>query len=277
MSVTENLSTPVEIDTALAELHVTAQKLRSNLDGNSHTLLGMAGAEYHYRGRKRVTDMKLTDAIEAIAQRLANPTDEYQLGLGRGFCTMDDARKALAKRDAIFAEIAANDAAIHQLSAKYTGWSRFFVVTSSPGHIHSSMYCSTCYDTTTYGWLPNLSGQTEAEAVAFGGSNLCTVCFPSAPSDYVGGKLSQADAEKLAKGEKLVTAEEKRAIKAEAKRQKELAKVPRAEALAHKVNELFDAFDTDTSAAYRATYPGERFGKGYDNAYSAYSDTVEGR
>jgi hypothetical protein len=72
------------------------------------------------------------------------------------------------------------------------------LVTSSNGHVHSSMYCSTCRPTTTYGWLPELSGKTEADAVDELGPNLCSVCFPTAPTDWVGGKITKSQAEKRA-------------------------------------------------------------------------------
>jgi hypothetical protein len=59
----------------------------------------------------------------------------------------------------------------------YTGWTRFFLVK----HIHSSMSCSSFRPTTRVGWLPNVSGLTEAEAVKEHGATLCTICYPSAP------------------------------------------------------------------------------------------------
>lgn len=59
----------------------------------------------------------------------------------------------------------------------YEGWSRFFLVK----HIHSNQYCSSFRPTTRVGWLPNVSGLTEAEAVKEHGATLCTICFPSAP------------------------------------------------------------------------------------------------
>lgn len=62
-------------------------------------------------------------------------------------------------------------------------WSRFFLVTNGNGHVHSSMSCSTCYPTTTYAWLPELSGKSESEAVEEWGERMCTTCFPSAPVD----------------------------------------------------------------------------------------------
>lgn len=42
--------------------------------------------------------------------------------------------------------------------------------------------------TTKVGWLPEVSGLTEAEAVAEYGAILCTICFPSAPVEWTRGK-----------------------------------------------------------------------------------------
>ena len=62
--------------------------------------------------------------------------------------------------------------------ALYKGWTRFFLVQ----HIHSSQHCSSFRPRTRIGWLPDVSGLTEAEAVAAHGEALCTICFPSAPT-----------------------------------------------------------------------------------------------
>lgn len=75
----------------------------------------------------------------------------------------------------------------------YDGWSRFFLVVNNNGHIHSSQYCSTCYDTTHFNWLPALSGLTEADAVEAHGAILCTVCFPSAPVEWTNGERKVDD------------------------------------------------------------------------------------
>lgn len=77
----------------------------------------------------------------------------------------------------------------------YTGWSRFFLVTSSQGHIHSSTGCSTCLPTTRFGWLPSVSGLTEKEAVEQHGERLCSVCFPSAPVQWTEGHWAKKKAE----------------------------------------------------------------------------------
>jgi hypothetical protein len=208
--------TPKETDMALSALWRELYAIWQRIDYNTSDLLRIAGAKYYYRGRQRVTDMKLADAIE-IATATASAVAEYkathQVTESDGWVRTDwDEWKgrvapyeadrpgeALAKREALLAERFEKQAEIDKLEATYTGWSRFFLVTSSAGHVHSSMHCSTCYPTTTYGWMPELSGKTEAEAVDELGPTLCTVCFPSAPVDWTAGKkLTRAQAEKRA-------------------------------------------------------------------------------
>ena len=63
-------------------------------------------------------------------------------------------------------------------------WSRYYLVTSSDGHIHSSTQCSTCnkgHEPTGFALVPYLSGSSSEDAVADLGSALCSVCFPDAP------------------------------------------------------------------------------------------------
>jgi hypothetical protein len=69
------------------------------------------------------------------------------------------------------------DAAWAYDADNYGGWNRFFLVQ----HIHSNQHCSSFRPTTRVGWLPDVSGLTEAEAVAEHGATLCTICFPTAP------------------------------------------------------------------------------------------------
>jgi hypothetical protein len=69
----------------------------------------------------------------------------------------------------------------------YTGWSRFWLVTNSNGHIHRDRSCSTCRPSTEYAFLPELSGLDEKAAVDAYGTRLCSVCFPSAPVEWTVG------------------------------------------------------------------------------------------
>jgi len=98
--------------------------------------------------------------------------------------------EAVAKRDDTLAALSA-------VEAEFKGWSRFFLVQASNGHIHKSLWCSTCFPTTQYAWLPALSGLTEAEAVAEYGGILCSICFPSAPVEWTTG-TNKKDAERKA-------------------------------------------------------------------------------
>lgn len=80
----------------------------------------------------------------------------------------------------------------------YKGWSRFFLVQNTNGHIHSNMDCWTCFYNTQYAWLTELSGLTEAEAVEEFGGILCSVCFPSAPVEWTTGTNKRTADEKAA-------------------------------------------------------------------------------
>jgi len=111
---------------------------------------------------------------------------------------IDRANETLADVDRQTAQLAEEAAPLNaEFDAKR--WSRFFLVQG--GHIHSSMSCSSCNkmgQLTRFGWLPELSGLTEADAVAAHGAILCTVCFPSAPVEWTNGHEEAAAAKRAA-------------------------------------------------------------------------------
>ena len=189
-----NLTTPAEIDTAISAKLDEMAKAAHTVACKQTTCLHMAGARYYYRGRQRVTDMTEAECREILA---AN-AEVRNLGAGK------TGAEAIAQLDAAQAAYAALAAENKALQALYTGWSRFMVVTSSNGHIHSSMHCSTCRWTTTFGWMPHLSGKTQAEAIEFFGQAaecLCSVCFPDAPVARMDGNLTAKQRTALLAGE----------------------------------------------------------------------------
>lgn len=217
--------TPRQTDEKLAEFYHALYRAQDRFASTNISLLHAAGAKFSYqrrgRGHVRVADMKVTEALEivqALAEYVATYEAEHGYTEARDYGEYhgtnwdawsppyslavhehDNPARVLAQRAEYQAEIARLNGEIDDLEATYTGWSRFFLVTSSAGHIHSSMNCSTCYPTTRYGWLPEFSGRTEEEAVAELGPTLCSVCFKSAPLDWTEGKkLTKAQAAKLA-------------------------------------------------------------------------------
>ena len=97
-------------------------------------------------------------------------------GLAEQVARYEDAVSGLA--DALLA--------VSEAEAEYESrpWARYWLVTSSDGHIHASTRCCTCNKgkhATGFALVPYLSGSTPADAVADLGPALCSVCFPEAP------------------------------------------------------------------------------------------------
>lgn len=111
--------------------------------------------------------------------------------------------KSIARHEAKIAELQAEIAVISWEAVPFNQeydrrpWTRAWIVTSSEGHVHNTMDCSTCNkvyrkqdgsysDPTEFGWLPQVSGLDEAEIVDLAGEAACTVCYPSAPVESLG-------------------------------------------------------------------------------------------
>lgn len=195
-------------DEAVAELYTQLAAARLARKGKEDTLMSLAGFKQHYFGHqahsrawarekagdrygKYMVRVTLEDALAAVDELGA---DHYDLRVGK---SVGEAKADLVEADR---QIKTIRDAIDEKERAYTGWARFFLVTSSAGHVHSSMSCSTCRPTTVYGWLPNLSGRGEKEAVDELGPALCSVCFPSAPVEWQGGTLSTGQAADILAG-----------------------------------------------------------------------------
>lgn len=188
--------TPVEIDTALAEVY-----------------------ERGYRAQRETARQRhyLTDYEEGLAKFEAGDLSYRTYTAAKVAETRERYEAALAAEQAVWAEA-------EPFEAEYVRrgrWTRAFLVVTegSGGHVHSSMHCSTCYPTTEYAWLPELSGSDEAAIVAAAASDACTICYPTAPVETAGPRTAFSKAERK-------TAEEKAARRAEldAKRAAKAAK-----------------------------------------------------
>lgn len=180
-TTTQNLTTmsPQEFDEELATIYTAHAKNRARLDSAMGTLHRAAGDRMQGYGRR--AHWGLTDAeAEQKATERAND-DSAMLHI------RNDAERALDRLQEAHEAVAATSTQIEERDDVFRargGWSRFFLVENTNGHIHSSMHCSTCRPTTQFSWLPTVSGKTEEDAVNEHGPMLCTICFSSAPLEW---------------------------------------------------------------------------------------------
>ena len=149
-------------------------------------------------GSRLTTEARIASTVNAIhsyAEERPARGQSYRLTLDEAIASGPrnayDARQFeyhVERLSTLRPELAELTAGIDELDSIFRsvgGWSRFFLVPG--GHVHSAMDCSTCNNgktATKFGWLPTLSGKTEADAVAEHGALLCTVCYPSAPVEW---------------------------------------------------------------------------------------------
>jgi hypothetical protein len=148
---------PSQVDVALAEIYERAYIAQ------------------HEVNRQRRYVKQLTESIDPANHYFHEPRVERNTArLAEQQVVLD---AALAVLRSIWAETAPYDAEFDRRG----GWTRAWKVLNSNGHIHRSMDCGTCYPTTEFGWLPQVSGSTEDEIVTLAGEGACTICYPSAP------------------------------------------------------------------------------------------------
>lgn len=179
----------VETDTKLAELDAAYATLAASRSSVLSTVRRLNNERAVYRGRQRTFDTPASESVDNLRAKLAagdlKPWD------------VETAERALNTLAQLDEKMQANRLAAEQLEEIWADngyWSRFFLVLNTNGHIHydvSNYRCSR-QPTTTHGWNPQLSGLTEAEAVAELGPLLCTNCFPSAPVEWTVGKAKPA-------------------------------------------------------------------------------------
>jgi hypothetical protein len=209
MTTTTSIFTRTEAkasDAKLVELidvkRAADTKLGHAVDSLRHTV----GDRQSGWGRDRKWGMTFSEVI-AKADELAATDETYK---GR------EAAQSVAKyRTALETFQVARDAVSVQNRewAEHGRWTRFLAVVG--GHIHNNEGCHTLrLDTLTY-WLPELSGDTEADAVEVYGEVLCSHCYPSAPVSWQNGKLATGpDGKPMTKAEQAAAQAAKDAEKA---------------------------------------------------------------
>lgn len=182
---------PHQVDEALAALYHVRTAAAVRIGWADNEAQAAKGGHGFIKEKNRFGHLyTVQESWELLEAALADPDEPAW--------SKEKLQRIAASRDENRATYQDAQDAILELDGHYTGWSRFFLVISSAGHIHRSQECHTCRVTTEYGWLPKLSGKSEDEAVEKLGPKLCSVCFPSAPVEHQGGKITKAQARKLA-------------------------------------------------------------------------------
>ena len=176
----------VEIDTELADLYTERAKRQNVLSDTRQSLHYALRINKTKQGRSWVWPFSLNEVVAKAEAKLAEGWSTYDA---------DRVRKMIDNIPAAQAAVNEVTVKIDALEALHDEhqWSRFFLVNNTNGHIHSSMSCSTCNWRTSFSWLPTLSGLTEKDAVDAHGCILCSVCFPSAPTEWTVGNVKEAD------------------------------------------------------------------------------------
>jgi hypothetical protein len=152
----------------------------------------------------------LHDRVASYTKHLAavNPSRQSSSFMRESYAaTIAEAEAAIpaaeAALDAIIAEALPFQA---EYMARGT-WTRAYLVTNTGGHVHRSMHCGTCFPSTQFAWLPEVSGDDEASIVERAGEAACTTCYPSAPVDVLKRKSTfEAPDRKAARIEREVKA-----------------------------------------------------------------------
>jgi hypothetical protein len=169
--------TPVEIDTELARLYYESADASFKSAQAANHLHYAADDEYNTRYNPRsgwkMSHVEVVETVTVMAQGQTYKATEAQ--------------RALDAYNAAHQKVEEIREAMVPFHAEYRRrpWSRAFLVQNNNGHVHSSMECSTCFDTTQYAWMVEYSGKPESEIVEAAGEAACTVCYPSAPVDVL--------------------------------------------------------------------------------------------
>lgn len=152
-------ATPVEIDTRLADLF-------SKISDIAHTR-NMAQARI-----QRIDDAEPGSYESLLPQN--SPQERAKLA--------EEVERLEGEISTIMAD---GVAPINEEFWRRGGWTRYYQVDNTNGHVHKDQDCKTCFPDTRYEWLVEQSGMSAEDLVKMAGEEACTVCFDWAPVDVL--------------------------------------------------------------------------------------------
>lgn len=178
-------ATPAQVDEAIRTLQLDAAAVDAAMDRAVDAIRKALGHEptRDYDRRSRRTEVEWpTSAADAVAAARALPADTASAVPMAGHygnpATVGEAVAALDAQIATFAEITGRVADLDVEFDRRGGWSRYYRVNNSNGHVHKSTACRETYVTTAWNWPTQLSGADSAGVVAAAGELTCLTCFP---------------------------------------------------------------------------------------------------
>jgi len=159
---------------------VTFYALRTDFDAAPETTTEHTNGHVSV-GKRDVNRYLLADAIAYLEDKQITVRDAVKIVAAQDTTVDGLAVKAIVERNDEIKNL------IKAIDAEFVargGWSRYFLVTSSTGHIHSSQSCHTCnkgQNATTFALVYAMSDMSAEIAVELLGPSLCSVCFPNAP------------------------------------------------------------------------------------------------
>lgn len=183
--------TPVEVDTALAELYAKIAKARDTYDRIQAAFAReMSGIEGEWR---------------------YNPY------------TPEDSTEAWNTLKALIEE-----SLVYEAEYEKRPWQRYWHVQNVNGHIHRFTSCSTCFHDTVFAWRTDLSGLTDVEVVEREAYNACTVCMPIAPAEQKAAREKRTKEQREAKAAERQAKKDAKYAKAAERAVKHFDKVEKA-------------------------------------------------
>lgn len=169
--------TPVEIDTRLSELYQKRLRTQDSIAArrtDQHYMVG--DSRLGYSGTR--WGMTWNEVVEKTNAIVSGQHPSYRRD------TIASNMNEITALETELNHIRGQESTLEDEFVRRGGWTRAFLVTNGNGHVHSSMYCSTCNRNgaaTRFGWMTQFSGADEGDIVAAAGWRACTRCYPSAP------------------------------------------------------------------------------------------------
>jgi hypothetical protein len=182
--------TPVEIDTLLLERLRVRNEASRRLRSETESLLWCYAKRRHYGSG---TTLFLHPDFDGPLDVSFEEASRHQIDAGQlvdlyrqGHSKLATAGPTVAAIEQASADLTEAIGLVDEIDQEYKSrpWSRYWLVTSSDGHIHRDVDCSTCNkgrEPTGFALVSYLSGSTVEAAVADLGPALCSICFPGAP------------------------------------------------------------------------------------------------